>query len=477
MWPFKKNIPNNQSQSSFSSRYFPRNDSWSNFLTGLGMAGYDKRMATQIQPVTQLTEDDLNNLYRGEGLAWRIIDVLTEDMTRKHFTITGDTDKLLEKELRKFKGFRKISECVRWALLHGGSIGVVGIDDGNFLDEPVNESNINAITHIHVYDRWRIHWTSSDLYKDPENPKYGTPEFYTIYPVTESNQPHPATTSKKQSLREQYYKGQISGIQEFRVHETRVLRFDGKLISDKDRLRNNGWNDSYLLGVYERLKGLGESYYGLEVIISEFMQGVLSIQGLANMIAGGQEQLAIKRLNMIDQTRHILNTLLMDSEEEYKRDFANVSGLSDVMHTLMLGVSSSSGIPVTRLFGESPAGLNATGESDMTMYYDKIISMQTNIMQEPVETLIRYVMLSKPSSFSSDIFADWELKFQELKELTEKEKAELRKTQAETDSTYISSGVLDPEEVALSRFGGETYSTETVIDKNIKRGLNSEDEE
>ena len=261
------------------------------------------------------------------------------------------------------------------------------------------------------------------------------------------------------------------------MHETRVLRFDGKLISDKDRLRNNGWNDSYLLGVYERLKGLGESYYGIEVIVSEFMQGVLSIQGLANMIAGGQEQLAIKRLNMIDQTRHILITLLMDSEEEYKRDFANVSGLSDVMHTLMLGVSSSSGIPVTRLFGESPAGLNATGESDMTMYYDKIISMQTNIMQDPVETLIRYVMLSNPSSFTNNIFADWELKFQELKELTEKEKAELRKTQAETDSTYISSGVLDPEEVALSRFGGETYSTETVIDETIKRGLNSEDEE
>lgn len=476
MWFLSKK---SSSPSPNSERRISRFDSWSNFLTGLGIAGMDKRLQTTFNAVRTLTEDELNAIYRSEGFGARGIDVFTEDMTKKPFEITGDPENKLAKELRKIRAYPAITECLRWALLHGGSIGVIGINDGGYLDEPVNEQNIQGITHIHVYDRWRVTWVSADLYNDPASPKFGTPEWYTIFPIGAPVISNSALAEREKTpLREQYSSGRFTPFAGyFRVHESRVMRFDGKLIPLMERVKNNYWNDSILQSVFERLRGLGEAYAGLELIISEFMLGTLSMEGLAGMIAGGNESLAIKRLQMIDQAKHILNTLLLDSQEEFKRDFANVAGLPQVMDTLILGIAAVWGIPVTRLMGQSPAGLNATGNNDMRMHYDKIASMQIAHMQEPCERLVKYIMLSKSSTFGGREVTDWEIEFQPLYELTEKEQAEMRKSVAETDAAYIDRGVLFPEEVAISRFGGNKYSMETNIDAGRERGLPYEGKE
>ena len=39
-------------------------------------------------------------------------------------------------------------------------------------------------------------------------------------------------------------------------------------------------------------------------------------------------------------------------------------------------VSAAADIPTTRLFGRSPAGMSATGESDLRNYYDRVKTVQ-----------------------------------------------------------------------------------------------------
>ena len=489
MWPFEKKVTPRapaaipQGPQKGYQRYLTRNDSWSNFTSGLGVSGYDKRMSTTFQASRVLTEQELNDIYRSEGLGQRGIEIFTEDMTKKPFTISGDPENLLAKELKRIKAYAKITECIRWALLHGGSIGVMGIDDGRFLDEPVDENNIKAVTHIKVFDRWRVTFAPSDLYSDPNSLKYGEPEWYTIFPIStgaiqkpeeyyQSLQETAEHNRKNPSMRNRYTYGLNSQmVNSFRVHESRIMRFNGKPIPERDRISNGGWHDSYLQGVYDRLRGLGSSYASLETVIDNFAIDVLRIEGLAGMISRGEESIAISRLHQIDQTKSALNTLLLDIEEEFQRNFAAVQGLSEVMNTLILGITAAWGIPVTRFMGQSPAGLNATGASDMQMHYDKIGSMQKAIVQDPCEVLVRYIMLSKTSQFKGTEPKDWEIEFPSLYEMTDLETATLRKTTAETDVAYITTGVLDPSEVAVSRFGGNKYSIDTNIDKNVKRVL------
>jgi uncharacterized protein len=440
-----------------------RFDGWQNLFTGLGRKGVDKRMDTQYDPPLELAEDDLINIYRADGMGTRIIDVFTEDMTRKWFKVTGDTDSDFDKDLRSFKGKQSIIECLRWALLMGGSVGVMGVDDGGTYETPVNEGAIRKITHIHAFDRWRTIWTTADLYQDPNNPLFGTPEFYTIYPInpagtmaiTESSQ-RPGTNSPT--------------IGAFRVHETRVLRFDGKNIPMKARIRQRYWNDSYLMACYERIRGLGEGYASIENILGEFIIGTLTIDNLQNLLASGKESIVTTRMALLDRCKRAMSTKLLDTNEKYERVSSTVSGLDTLIDKLVEGASCASGIPVTRLVGRSPAGMNATGDSDESIYYDKVSGMQESILLPPLERLLRYVMLARETKFKCS--EDSMIEFLPLKALDELQQATLRKTQADTDAVYINTGVVSAGEIAESRFGGDVYSTDTHL--TIARDENGE---
>ena len=90
MWPFSKKSsavdPSPANNPGYQHR-ISRLDSWANFMTGLGYAGYDKRMATSFQPSRILTEQELNDIYRSEGFGWRGIEIFTEDMTKSHLPL------------------------------------------------------------------------------------------------------------------------------------------------------------------------------------------------------------------------------------------------------------------------------------------------------------------------------------------------------------------------------------------------------
>ena len=124
------------------------------------------------------------------------------------------------------------------------------------------------------------------------------------------------------------------------------------------------------------------------MVIENFAVDVLRIKGLAAMIASGEDALAVTRLHQIDSTRSALNTLLLDAEEEFQRNFATLTGLPESIDKLILGVCAAWGIPVTRFMGQSPAGLNANGAFDMRMHYDKIASMQKAMLNEPCEKIV-----------------------------------------------------------------------------------------
>jgi hypothetical protein len=117
--------------------------------------------------------------------------------------------------------------------------------------------------------------------------------------------------------------------------------------------------------------------------------------------------------------------------------------------------------------GQAPAGLNATGESDVRWFYDSIKAQQNTVLRPAINKLVQLAFhaLKIPEP------ANWTIRFNPLWQMTEEQQAAIRKTQAETDAIYINAGVVTPEEIALSRFGGDAYSTETVIDADARKEL------
>jgi hypothetical protein len=120
--------------------------------------------------------------------------------------------------------------------------------------------------------------------------------------------------------------------------------------------------------------------------------------------------------------------------------------------------------------------MNATGASDIRLFYDYIKSLQSSYLRPRIERLLRIVMKSADGPTGGVEPEQWSFEFRPLWQMNDKETAELRKMVAETDAIYISNGVLTPEEVTQSRYGGDKWSMETVIDEDREEDPATPDE-
>ena len=411
-------------------------DGWINLLTGLGIMNKDSRVSTVFGSADTLTEAMLNQMYRGDGFARRIVDLIANEMVRKWIKIEGDAEGKLLKKLKDLKAKKIFRKALKWSRLHGGSLVVMGIDDGHPIEEELYEDGIRDIHYLKVFDRWRCNIIKR--YDDPSKPNYKEPEEYMISSHTGAN---------------------------FRIHETRVLRFDGAETPEITLARNNGWYDSELQSPYTALRSLGNVYASAETIISFFETGILSIQGLSEMIAGGQEDLIKTRLELLNLSKSVINTILLDTEEKFEKKSSSVRGLPDLINKFTEALSAATGYPITLLMGRSPAGLDASGEGDKINFYDNVSSEQEEKMYDQLVKLCKIIMMGSQTEFKGKELEDWDVIFNPLWQLTEKEEAELRKTVAEKDKIEIESDIVEPEEVRKSRYGGNKYSIETEIEE------------
>lgn len=414
-----------------------RLDGWVNMLTGLGMLSRDKTSNTSFVGQKTFQEPELADMYRCEGLAKRIVNLPVREMTRKGFKITGDPEGMVIAEMKRLKANELIPDLLRWSRVFGGAIAVLWIDDGRELEEELNENDIKSIEAIRVYDRYRVN-RNAGIDNDIKSKTYGETLIYEITPISGSP---------------------------FKVHRSRVIIDDGENIPDRLRNQNKGWGDSVYQAVYEKIRAYGSALKITENIIDDFILTILSIENLQDMIASGEdgENLIKTRLNLMDLSKNVINTILLDSKEQFTKQSSSVAGLSDLIDRFAQAVSSVTGIPITLLLGTSPKGLNATGESDITLWYDNIASTQIDELEPIIRRLSYLIMLAKNGPFKGKPLDKWDIVFNPLWEMSEKEQAELHKTQAEADERYINAGVLRPEEVAISRFGGGKYNIQTDL--------------
>lgn len=414
-------------------------DGWANLLTGMGMKGKDKTQATKYNVTPRLHFTELESLYEGDGLARLIVDVVAETMTREWVVIEADDrgDEIIQ-AMEDLNAKSAFTDLIRWSRLHGGAVMVMGLLDGNTdLAEPLNEKALDEVIFLKVFDKSEVSFSGTDLYSNPTEPKYGTPKVYNISSV-----------------------GGLS----LRVHESRVLRMDGDPLTNRQRATNNYWGASVLQACYDDLKGLGTAYSGCVNLVSEFVLGTLTVNNLQDLIGAGQEELIIKRLMLMDMSKSIMNSVIVDENEKYTRESATVTGLPDLLDRFVKRLSATSRIPVTVLMGQAPAGLNATGDSDIRNWYDTISAEQNDRLHPVLKRFIYLLMLAKRGPTGGKVPKEWVMSFAPLWQRSDNEEADMRKTVAEADDIYIANGTLDPSEVRHSRFGANAYSMETSLD-------------
>lgn len=402
-----------------------KEDAWGNVIAGFNQAGKDKTVGNNFEsPDLQFFNDKtLTDIYVSEGLGATIIKRPADDMTREWITIKNDTDGKIQEELKRLKSHNAINTAIKWARLYRGAVVVMFFEgDKTDLEKPA-PATIKGIRSLRTYSAARIDFMPTDI-----NEKYDS-EYYDeleVFPIRKRN-------------------GTV-----MRVHASRCLVFKGKVAPDYDSgidLKYLYWGLPVLMGIWDRLSNYGVIEKSVAGLMQESTIGKYVFKNLLQMLAQNDNE-GIKqiynRVQIINMAKSTINAVILAEGEEYTRDSITFSGIPDIIDRMMMNLSAVCKIPVTILFGRSPAGMNATGDSDFQGYYDDIRETQKNWLYYPLKTLVdRIAMYTKVS--------DPQIEFNPLKEESKKDKAETRKLNTESDKIDYEMGVATPEEITKRR--------------------------
>lgn len=449
-----------------------RGDGWENSLTMLGNASRDKRLSAgfRTQPVVDLQAEDV---WRGDPFFARIVNTVPEELGRAGWEIqvqppppkkkadaTGDvfpeTAELddgkeiaegMEEEFKKLGLSTVMETALKNEIAKGGAAIWPIIDDGvRDLTTPLNLDRVRKVKSLETLEPLEL--IPYQWYSDPLEPKFGEPELYWMQRIPTGN---------------------IGGMVRVPIHESRLILFPGIVVSRRQLREHWGWGDSILVRVNDALRDFQQSWGGAFVTLQDFSQAVYAMAGLAAAIADGEDDLVMKRVTAMDAARSIIRGIIIDKDgESFARQTTSVAGLADLLDRCCNYLAAVAQIPVTILMGQAPAGLNATGAADIRAFFDRIAAQRPKTVEPKLNRIAQLVFRSKEGPTRGREPKRWSFKFGNLWQQTEGEVADTRKKVADADSVYIDKGVLLPEEVAKSRFGGDTWNMETVLDQSLR---------
>jgi phage-related protein (TIGR01555 family) len=361
-----------------------------------------------------MTDQMLSNLFIGNSIARKIISLPADEAVKNWICIDDDPESKPVQILDDMGAESHFADALRWGRLYGGSVILMLANDGGTLEDPLKEGNVKEVESIRVYDKTQVFWNDAVLYEDPRNKQYGEPEYYQISPV---------------------------GGMPFLVHQSRLLLFKGDPLPDYYRLCYQGWGLPSLQGLWDELLNNSHAHSLAIKIMERMSQGVLKLDGMLGKLETDFGEAEIKkRLELIDMARSILNTIAIDKEDDFEIKSVSLAQIPELLDRFGLAVSAASNIPFTWLFGRSPAGMNATGESDSEIGYNFVKQIQKRQLKPQLSRLIRLISSSKEAN-KLTFMPLWLPSDKEQAE-TDKLKAEAREKEANTANIYVGMRLL-----------------------------------
>lgn len=396
-------------------------DSFVNFAQMLGI-GADNALSTAGYGFNPITRQRilLEWMHRGSWLCGVAIDAKAEDMTREGVELKGeitpvDVEKI-EEAATTLNIWESLKQFVQWKRLYGGAIAVLMID-GQDYKTPLRLDRIEkgSFKGLLVLDRWQVDPSLGDLITEA-GPDIGLPKFYTII-------------------------GDSQALPHAKVHHTRVIRGVGIPLPYQQRLQENLWGISVLERLYDRMVAFDSATTGAAQLVYKAWVRTYKIKGLRGIITQGGKAYAgmLRMVSLMRQMQGSEGVTLLDGDDEMEAMQPNVwSGLAEMILQFGQQVSGALQMPLVRLFGQSPAGLNSTGDSDWRMYYDGIKKDQKAELQTGVTKTYRAIAMSEGIRLKEG----FKTEFKSLWQITDGEKSEIAERDARTITTLEEGGII-----------------------------------
>lgn len=367
-------------------------DAFSNPAARIGFGTMDLLQATEY-PMTRLTQNYqlLTSMYRDNWIVQNIVATVPNDMLRKWYEIkSGIGPEYMEQMVqleRKTQIRKKILQGMYWGRLYGGAAGVILIKGHDDMGQPLDLDTVmpGSFLGLQILDRWSGIYPEHELVTDPEDKDFGLPAYYTV-------------------------RDDETGVMAARVHHSRIIRFIGRELPWMEQIAEQYWGESEIEAVYNEVVKRDNVSGNIAALTFRANVNYMEADGLDQLLGTANTEMQRRFWNVM-QAQAIMEsnfgTRIINKGDAIHNTQYTFTGLSDVYDRIMMDVAGAARTPVTKLFGRSPAGLNATGEADLQNYYDYIDGLRETEFRSVIERLLPVMALSAWGMIPDDLDIDF----------------------------------------------------------------------
>lgn len=354
--------------------------------------------------------------YRSSWLVRKIIDIPPFDMTREWRDWQADAAAIekLEAEERRLQIKTKCQRALILSRLYGGGALILGTKDTD-PTQPLDVSKVGAggLTYVHVMSRYQLSEGQQRL--DPADPWFGQPDYFAI--------------------------SQTGNGGEVRLHPSRVIPFVGQRAPEGAFLSATSWfwGDPIMQSIGPAVRNADLAQDGFAALIDEAKIDIVKIPELTAKAGTDEyENRLMTRLSAASLGKSTWRMLALDGDEEWQQRQITWAGMPDMMVAFLNAVAGAADIPITRLLGMSPKGLQSNGDGEQKDYQSMVRARQNELLQPALDRIDELLIPSALGSKPSDVYYE----FAPLSQMDEKDAAEIEKQRAETIQAYALSGLI-----------------------------------
>ena len=403
-----------------------------NPMSGIG-SELDKMAYAFFSPTRIFSRSQLETIYVESWACGKFINIPVDDMMirwRVFESVNEEQAKNMAKAEKKYKVKTKLKKAMKAARLFGTGMLVIVTREAP-LTEPLNLDRIRKddLIQLLCFNRFdaSVSMTDRDIYSET----YGKPLFYRFTP---------------------------EGGTMFDVHESRVIRFDGIAPLNESGFTGyeKDWGVSSVVPVLISIFQDATIASNMSHLSGETSLSVLKLQGLREALVGRmQDQDTIppdQLLSKLNMLKSNYRTLAIDVEDEFERKAVTWGGIHQVIDQFARRLAAAADIPATRFWGQSPVGMNATGDSDAANYSIMVSANQIDMLTDPL-LLIDNLIVRSMGMGSEPM----EYEFLPLVDVSEKDQAEVAKLKAEAGKIGVETGAIDEDEARSALDGDSVF--------------------
>lgn len=399
-----------------------RLDSWQSTLGGLGSRSDRGRVGSVTfcdQPT--LTDYELSAAYRNLWLVRRLVEAKPGDALREGFGVEPDRAPEFMRLNYATHTEGALERALMLAQLKGGAgvfIGQRNAGPDELLQPLPEDASKLDVAFLETFDKFQLQ--AQERNTDTYSADFDKPEVWCV------------TGTRRSGMR---------------FHTSRLIKFYGAPLPSStlqgQAAEDRDWGDSVLQAVWADVQRYGVFWQSVAHLMQLSSVGVLKIAGLIEMLVSQNQDVARDRVDLLNESMSITRLMLLDAkhDESYTREAVSFADMPALLQEIQTATAGSFKMPVTKLFGRSPAGMNATGESDTRMWYDEVECYRERSVKPGLSQLL---------SITDGVTE--ELEFPSLWQESERERQETTKVMVDMYERLWSMGVASDAEIRKALF-------------------------